>query len=101
LKSAGILNEKDDYTADGLLRLFHRKVIAHPQAGALLFTLNHAGKAVHVVICLDRYFQIGASGGTRRTVDLAASWRDNAYVKIRPIRFKPERMRIVNPFARE
>ena len=95
LKSAGILKESDDYTAAGLLRLFQKTVVDLPEEGALLFLLDRKGRAVHVTICLDECFQIGASGGTARTRDVGAAWRDNAFVKIRPIRFDPLRMRVV------
>jgi len=98
LKTAGILKEKEDHTADGLRQLFNSKFIDKPSQGALLFTLDRTGQATHVVICLDRHFQIGASGGTSNTIDPKAAWRDNAYVKIRPIRFNPARMKVADPF---
>jgi cell wall-associated NlpC family hydrolase len=98
LKTAGFLKENDDNTADGLMRLFSAKIVDQPREGALLFTLNQSGKATHVVICLDEHFQIGASGGTSNTIDPKAAWRDNAYVKIRPIRFNPDRMKVADPF---
>ena len=43
---------------------------------------NH--RATHVVICLDKHYQIGASGGDRFTDAPDIAWRKNAYVKIRP-----------------
>ncbi len=98
LKTAGVVKEKDDYTADGLMHLFSSKLIDKPRQGALLFTLNRQGKATHVVICLDPHFQIGASGGTSYTIDPKAAWRDNAYVKIRPVKFNSARMKVVDPF---
>ncbi|MEW5995216.1 MAG: hypothetical protein AB1744_12605, partial [Candidatus Zixiibacteriota bacterium] len=64
-----------------------------------LFTLNRQGGASHVVICLDEHFQIGAGGGGRGTVSTADAWRDNAYVRIRPIRHDPDHSRIVDPFT--
>ncbi len=98
LKTVGVVSERDDLTADGLLRKFSPKLVPAPCEGALLFLLNRDGKATHVVICLDESFQIGASGGTKDTVDLRAAWRDNAYVKIRPIRFDATRMKVADPF---
>ena len=99
LKSAGLIGEHEDHTADSLMRKFAVHTIQSPTEGALLFTLNEAGKATHVVICLDDQFQIGASGGTSRTSDVIAAWRDNAYVKIRPIRLISGRHRLVDPFG--
>ncbi len=97
LKSAGLVGEHEDYTADSLMRKFSSHEVSEPCEGALLFTLDQHGNATHVVICLDQYFQIGASGGTSKTSDKAASWRDNAFVKIRPIRVKAGRHRIILP----
>ena len=98
LKSAGLLGEADDFTADGLLKRFDYSPVDKPHEGALLFYLNRHGRAVHVTICLDEYFQIGASGGGENTTDETTAWKDNAYVKIRPIRFERRRMKVVSLF---
>ena len=98
LKSCGLLKETADHTANGLWKLYEEKAIQRPVRGALLFHLSSLGTATHVVICLDEYFQVGASGGSRRTVDCPTAWRDNAYVKIRPIRFDSQTMRVADPF---
>ena len=78
-------------------RIPHSKLVEKPREGALLFTLNRKGKATHVVICLDRHFQIGACGGAKNTIDPKAAWRHNAYVKIRLIRFNSARMKVPDP----
>ena len=98
LKSCGLLRETADHTADGLWKLYEEKAIRRPVRGALLFHLSSLGAATHVVICLDGGFQIGASGGGHWTVDRQTAWSDNAYVKIRPIRFDSQTMRVVDPF---
>lgn len=98
LKSAGVLGEKDDYTADGLFRLFTTRIADKPEKGALLFWLDEEGKAVHVTICLDERFHIGASGGCSSTVDSQAAWKANAYVKIRLIHFNSRTMRVIRLF---
>ena len=85
LKTAGLLSEQDDLSADSLWQKYASSIIEKPERGALLFTLNSRNQATHVVICLDRNFQIGASGGTSKTTDIKSAWRDNAYVRIRPI----------------
>ena len=98
LKSVGLLGEADDFTADGLLKRFDERRVDKPHTGALLFYLNKQGRAVHVTICLDGHFQIGASGGGVSTANTEAAWKDNAYVKIRPIRFDQRWMKVVNLF---
>ncbi len=97
LKSAGIVREQDDFTADQLMRRFPDRAVDQPRRGALLFTVDATRRATHVVICLDQRFQIGASGGDSSVSDRASAFRRNAYVKIRPIRFDPARHRLVYP----
>lgn len=97
LKSAGLVAEHADLAADQLMRTLRSSVIEEPCEGALLFALDSDSRAIHVVICLDQWFQIGANGGTRSTTDRSDAWRDNAYVKIRPIRQVNERCRILLP----
>lgn len=97
LKSVGLVSERADFTADQLMKSLDGAAVDEPIEGALLFTLDNLGKAAHVVICLDSWFQIGASGGSSITVDHPAAWRENAYVKIRPIRLQSGRHRILLP----
>jgi len=98
LKSVGLVKEKDDYTADSLFRFFQTNISDKPAKGSLLFYLNDKGKVIHVVICLDEYFQIGASGGNNHIVDKKSAWRNNAYIKIRPFHFNKNTMKIVSLF---
>ena len=98
LKTAGMINENEDYTADRLMRRFTSLSIENPCEGALLFRLDKSGRARHVVICLDEFFQIGASGGSGQTLDLNKAWRDNAFVKIRPLRFNKKYDRLLYLF---
>jgi cell wall-associated NlpC family hydrolase len=98
LKSCGLVAEHDDFSADGLFHEFASQQIETPEEAALLFYVGGGGKMVHVTICLDRQFQIGASGGTSTTLDRQHAWQENAFVKIRPIRFRPTRMKVVRTF---
>lgn len=97
LKSVGIFPGRTDHTADSLMQSLKGTILDAPEAGALLFALDRSGRATHVVICLDPWFQIGANGGTSATIDSHAAWRRNAFVKIRPIQTKSESRRIVLP----
>ena len=94
LKSIGAIREQDDFTAHRLLQylehdfthqIFSVKVIDRPEASALLFYLNAEGIARHVTVCLDEHFQIGAIGGTSKTVNSSLASIHNAFIKIRPI----------------
>lgn len=99
LQSIGVLPAEYDNTANGLMQFFNEQGAARPDEGVLAFYVNSDGKTTHVVICLDEWFQIGASGGTSRTNNAQESWRDNAYVMIRPIP-KQRRIRYADPFRR-
>ncbi|MFH1686420.1 MAG: NlpC/P60 family protein [bacterium] len=100
LKTVGLIAEREDFTAAGIVERFRSDVLQEPERAALACWLNAAGAVHHVGICLDKYFCIAASGGSAVTVDSAAAWRQNAYVRIRPIRYRPERVTILDPFKR-
>ena len=46
----------------------------------------------------DRFFQIGSSGGNSQNIKTDQAWKQNAYVKIRPIRFHPDKSKIIKIF---
>lgn len=100
LKSIGEVAENDDYTADSLMRRLAGSEVDHPSTGMLMFRLDSEGKANHVVICLDEFFQIGASGGDSRIVSVNHAWSANAWVRIRPIGDLNSRRRIYDPFKK-
>lgn len=97
LKSAGLIGEKEDFTANQLLARYSASHIESARPGALQFLCDDSGRAYHVVICLDQHFQIGASGGGSRTLSTPDAWRQNAYIKIRPISQTTKSV-FVNPF---
>jgi cell wall-associated NlpC family hydrolase len=98
LRSAGLIDDRLDFTADGLLVRFSDAEIAEPRRGALMFVANEQGQACHVAICLDEHFQIAASGGNHDTLTVADAWRDRAWVKIRPIPANHLRLKFIDPF---
>ncbi len=97
LKSIGLIREDRDLTANGLWNLFADKEITVPAEGALLFSISN-NRAVHVVICLDEFYQIGAGGGDSGVTSETEAWRSNAFVKIRPVKYAKGRYRLVDPF---
>ncbi|KAA3633886.1 MAG: hypothetical protein DWP97_08200 [Calditrichaeota bacterium] len=99
LKTIGLIKETDDFTADALMKYllahssinqFPIKRTEYPERGTLLFYLNKRKQASHVVICLDEFYQIGASGGSLEIKSNEQAWLQNAYIKIRPIFVKPD-----------
>ena len=101
LKTAGLLSEKEDLTANLLLKRYQQLQTESPSDGCLLFWINTEGRAYHVAICLDKHFQISAAGGNVTTIGDKEAWRQNAFVRIRPIGFSPSRHVIVDPFRNQ
>jgi cell wall-associated NlpC family hydrolase len=100
LKSVGLLQENEDYSAQSLLRRFCDKELRdHPSKGCLLFYRDSAGGITHVAICIDGQFQVAASGGNSLTTAPDKSWKSNAFVKIRPIPDSNDKIIIVDPFV--
>ena len=97
LRSVGLL-ENVDLTADGLMKRFLPYQTPEPDCGRLVFLIGAEGRAVHVGICLDKWFMIEAGGGDGEVVDRDAAWRRNAFVKIRPLPSPGPRRKICDPF---
>ncbi len=85
LKSVGKVARKSDYTANSLYSLF--KPTTKPQAGVLAFWKNKKGdRIIHVEMCINEWQTVGSSGGGSRTKTKEDAIRDNAFIKVRPIR---------------
>jgi len=92
LKSAGALPRSGDWTAYQLYDRFRR--VNSPAEGRLVF---FGDPISHVELCIDETFSIGASGGGSETLNRETAIRQNAYIKIRPIR--PGAFGYAAPFA--
>lgn len=99
LKASGFLHKGADLTADGLYHKFKQSGVGKPQRGAMAFYLNDKGKAIHVVICLDELFAMGANGGSSRVVDKASAMEYGAFIKRRPIDYRSEKIRFIYLFG--
>ena len=95
LKSAGILPRSGDWTADGLSHMF--QPVVYPHEGCLVFW--GTPKIIHVELCLDDTFSIGASGGGNSSLSVADAIKQNAYIKVRPLRTRKGIVGFTNPFA--
>lgn len=89
-----------DQTADSLYRYFKTRgnirdvVSAYP--GDLAF-YGTPKKITHVSFCLDHGRCIEAAGGNESTKTTADASRQNAYVRIRPIRTRKDLVNIIAP----
>lgn len=104
LKSAGVLPREGDWTAMQLRGHFGSRTTWYPAAGVappsgcLVFwgtPITHV-ELVWRHLDNEAVLTIGASGGGSATVDEAAAIRQNAYVKVRPLR--PGWVVAVDPF---
>ena len=98
LKSVGLLPPNYDTTANGLYIRYASKVVAQGYAGCLLFWFNSQMIATHIELMVDDYHAIGASGGGSSTTSQQAAIDQNAYVKLRPINYRGQGYKIVDPF---
>lgn len=98
LQAVGLLPHGFDTTADGLYRRFKANEVARGYAGCLVLWFNASGQAIHVELMIDDYHTIGASGGGSKTQSLQDAVEQNAFVKIRPVGYRGQGYRIVDPF---
>ena len=87
LKSVGLLSRKGDWTAHGLWDLFRARgcEVDAPRSGCLVF-YGTPDKVIHVEMLVADDLTIGASGGGPGTLSEADAIKQNAYIKIRPLR---------------
>jgi hypothetical protein len=97
LRTAGLLPNTGDWSADKLLCHFRDKTVNIPDRGCLAFYLDSNLRAVHVVICLDPWFGIGAAGGDSKVNSIDGAIERNAFIKIRPL-CQSGKLACVNPF---
>lgn len=95
LKTVGIFPRGHDAKASELSKKY--KPVYKPYKGCLVF---YDIPIQHVEFCLDGEFAIGASGGGSNTLTPADAIRDNAYIKIRPIKRERVISGYVDPFIK-
>ena len=94
-KSVGILPRKGDWTAETLYVRFKDKIVKKAKEGCLIFFAKN-GKINHVEYVWKNGLTIGASGGGSKTLTKEDAIKQNAYVKMRPMR--KDVYAIVDPF---
>jgi hypothetical protein len=47
---------------------------------------------------IDDYHTVGASGGGSKVTDVAAAIKYNAFVKMRPVDYRGENYKVIDPF---
>ena len=99
LQSFGMMPHNKDLTAQELFDLFRNK--AHKpdfiRFGSLLFFGDDLGSINHVAIALGKHFLIGAEGGHRGVKTVEDAIKANAFIKIRPIKYRGEPVAVCTP----
>lgn len=93
LQSEGAMPHGSDTTAQGLYNQFSKAGKAHlviPHMGCLAYYGKGLGNITHVAFCLDAYRVIEAGGGGSKTQTEADAIKQNAFVRIRPARYRQD-----------
>ena len=98
LKSAGVLPQKGDWTANGLYGMFNKTFWSGKAISQGCLVFYGTSKAIHVELCLDDVYSIGASGGGSKTLTEINAIKQNAYIKVRPFRSRKGIYGFVDPF---
>lgn len=73
------------------------KVIKEPRETALVFFGKSKDEIGHVALCLDDQLMIEAGGGNKTTTNKEEAARRNAFVRIRPIKYRRDLVALVMP----
>ena len=97
LSSIGV-DPRGDQTAQGLYNYFRDHGVHNSTGlGALCFYGVSHSRIVHVGFALDSLRMIEAGGGGSKTTSVSKAEKDNAYVRIRPIRSRKDFFAIIKP----
>ncbi len=105
LQAVGILEGANqnykDWTAHGLyLKFKDNKPIEPYQEGCLIFWFRN-GKAIHVGMMVNSEFCISSASGTSETTTIEEAIKQNAFVKLRSIKYRGDSYKIVDPFKKK
>lgn len=98
LQGVGLLPHGYDNTEQGLFDRFRSSRIDAPKPGALVFYKNVAGLITHVGLILEHDIVLQASGGGPASTSPTEAWKQNAFVKIRPLAYRMEIRLYADPF---
>lgn len=90
LTSVG-LDPKGDQTSQGLYNHFSSKpYLEKIQAGSLVFYGASSLEIKHVALCINNFQIIEAAGGGSRTKSIRDAMSDNAFVRVRPVKYRSD-----------
>ena len=100
LQAVGLEKAGFDCTANELylkLKITH-SVVNRPRFGALVFWFKPSGVASHVAMLVNEFQVCEAAGGDEDTKTEDDARQKNAYVRIRPLDYRGEHYKIIDPF---
>jgi len=102
LTSVSLMRRGDDMNAASMWEEFYDCQVSMAFAGCLVFYASNANQAriTHVEFCISDFLAIGASGGGSKTLTVEDAIKQNAYIKVRPIRRDRAIVGFVDPFQR-
>lgn len=97
LQSCGVYPAKRDTNAAGLWQFFDVPVTTAPNFGTLAFFGAAINAIHHVGFCLNETQMLEAGGGGSTTLTAKDAADKNAYVRVRPIRFRKDLVGLKHP----
>ena len=97
LRSVG-LDPKGDQTAQDIYNVLCKEDWrSHLDTGSLLFFGESRYEISHIALALNEFLMIEAGGGNSKTKTIEDSIRDNAMVRIRPIKNRGDLVAVIKP----
>jgi hypothetical protein len=98
LSAVGAFPDKTDSTAQGLYEyLLPMGKFNEYGLGSIAFYGKDLKHISHVAFCLDQYVMLNAGSGDSKTVDLQSAIKQNAFIKMRPIKYRKDFLGVIKP----
>lgn len=100
MRAAGYVKSGQDMSANDLYKFIEpycSTLDSVPRAGALVFFGESVTKITHVGFALDGYLMLEAGGGDSQTLELKDAIARNAFIRLRPIRYRKDYLTCLNP----
>lgn len=97
MRAAGVLKYNERLSSQGLFNRFERNGNYALKAGALSFYGKSVNEISHVGFCLDALSMLEAGGGNSTTTLVETAAAQNAFVRIRPIRYRKDYLTAIYP----
>jgi lipoprotein Spr len=98
LRAAGLVPYNFRTNAQGLFNEFKSKATPTlPALGAIAFFGKSVSEITHVAFCLDSFTMVEAGGGDSSTTTDAVASKQNAFVRLRPVKFRKDFLLTIMP----